>query len=171
MGSHQEIFFFFLNDSFWKTSFTLLWKWLGDRTSLRKFLRALCKVPCRWQMREGEEDDCTKSLKIYVFIFICGCIGSSVPHAGQWLLWWSVGSTTYGLSSWRTWVPFPRGMWDFPGKRIEPISPALKGRFLTTRPPGKPLSRIFKSWEHPVDRYGSFLSWACNDLITLQESL
>ena len=29
-------------------------------------------------------------------------------------------------------------MWDFPGPGIEPISLALAGRFLTTRPPGKP---------------------------------
>ena len=29
-------------------------------------------------------------------------------------------------------------MWGLPGPRIEPIFPALSGRFLTTRPPGKP---------------------------------
>ena len=28
-------------------------------------------------------------------------------------------------------------MWDLPGPRIEPVSPALAGRFLTTVPPGK----------------------------------
>ena len=30
------------------------------------------------------------------------------------------------------------GMWDFPGPGLEPVSPALAGRFLTTAPPGKP---------------------------------
>ena len=30
------------------------------------------------------------------------------------------------------------GMWDLPGPGIEPVSPALAGRFLTTVPPGKP---------------------------------
>ena len=30
-----------------------------------------------------------------------------------------------------------RGMWDLPG--LEPMSPALAGRFLTTAPPGKPI--------------------------------
>ena len=28
-------------------------------------------------------------------------------------------------------------MWDFPGPEIEPVSPALAGRFFTTEPPGK----------------------------------
>ena len=29
-------------------------------------------------------------------------------------------------------------MWDLPGSRMEPVSPALAGRFLFTEPPGKP---------------------------------
>ena len=31
-------------------------------------------------------------------------------------------------------------MWDLPGPGLEPVSPALAGGFLTTAPPGKPLS-------------------------------
>ena len=31
------------------------------------------------------------------------------------------------------------GMWDLPRPGLEPVSPALAGRFLTTAPPGKPL--------------------------------
>ena len=31
-------------------------------------------------------------------------------------------------------------MWDLPGPGLEPVSPALAGRFSTTAPPGKPLS-------------------------------
>ena len=31
----------------------------------------------------------------------------------------------------------PMAMWDLPGLGIEPVSPALAGRFLTTGPPGK----------------------------------
>ena len=31
------------------------------------------------------------------------------------------------------------GMWDLPRPRLEPVSPALAGRFSTTVPPGKPL--------------------------------
>ena len=32
------------------------------------------------------------------------------------------------------------GMWDPPRPGLEPVSPALTGRFSTTAPPGKPLS-------------------------------
>ena len=37
----------------------------------------------------------------------------------------------------------PRGMWDLPRPGLEPVSPALAGRFSTTAPSGKPLSTIF----------------------------
>ena len=43
------------------------------------------------------------------------------------------------LSSCGTWAQLLRGMWDLPGPGLEPMSPALAGRFLTTAPPGKPL--------------------------------
>ena len=41
-------------------------------------------------------------------------------------------------------------MCDLPGPGIEPVSPALAGRFFTTEPPGKP--RVF------IKR-GKFYSW------------
>ena len=34
-------------------------------------------------------------------------------------------------------------MWDLPRAGLEPVSPALAGRFLTTEPPGKPLDSLF----------------------------
>ena len=33
-------------------------------------------------------------------------------------------------------------MWDLPGPRLEPVSPALTGGFLTTAPPGKSYNEI-----------------------------
>ena len=36
-----------------------------------------------------------------------------------------------------------RGMWDLPRPGLEPVSPALAGRFSTTAPPGKPHSTIY----------------------------
>ena len=36
-------------------------------------------------------------------------------------------------------------MWDLPGPGLEPMSPALAGRFLTTVPPGKPQVLLIKS--------------------------
>ena len=37
-------------------------------------------------------------------------------------------------------------MWDLPGPGLEPVSPALAGRFSTTAPPGKPSLFIFNVW-------------------------
>ena len=36
-----------------------------------------------------------------------------------------------------------RGMWDLPRPGLEPVSPALAGRFSTTAPPGKPEIEFF----------------------------
>ena len=36
-----------------------------------------------------------------------------------------------------------RGTWDLPRPGLEPVSPALAGRFSTTAPPGKPLGVCF----------------------------
>ena len=35
------------------------------------------------------------------------------------------------------------GMWDLPKPGLEPVPPALAGRFSTTAPPGKPLNFDF----------------------------
>ena len=36
-------------------------------------------------------------------------------------------------------------MWDLPGPELEPVSPALAGRFPTTAPPGKPLFNFLRN--------------------------
>ena len=41
-----------------------------------------------------------------------------------------------------------RGMWDPPRPGLEPVSPALAGRFSTTAPPGKPLGMVFNPAGH-----------------------
>ena len=43
-----------------------------------------------------------------------------------------------GLSSCGSRAQLLRGMWDLPRPGLEPVSPALAGRFSTTAPPGKP---------------------------------
>ena len=45
---------------------------------------------------------------------------------------------TRRLSSCGSQAQLLRGMWDIPGPGLEPVSPALAGRFSTTAPPGKP---------------------------------
>ena len=53
-----------------------------------------------------------------------------LSSCGSWAL-------EHRLSSCGAWVYLLCGMWDLPGPGIEPMSPALAGRFLNTVPPGK----------------------------------
>ena len=49
-------------------------------------------------------------------------------------------------------------MWDLPRPGLEPVSPALAGRFLTTAPPGKPSTLLFSLTSHIqfVSKSGQF---------------
>ena len=49
----------------------------------------------------------------------------------------STGSRRMGFSSCGSQAQSLCNMWDLPRPGIEPVSPALAGRFLTTGPPGK----------------------------------
>ena len=53
------------------------------------------------------------------------------------------------LSNCGSRAQFLRSMWDLPRPGLEPVSPALAGRFSTTAPPGKPNQDIFShlNWE------------------------
>ena len=51
---------------------------------------------------------------------------------------------TRRLSSCGSRAQVLRSMWDLPRPGLEPVSPALAGRFSTTAPPGKPVLKIFK---------------------------
>ena len=50
---------------------------------------------------------------------------------------------TRRLSSCGSRAQLLRGMWDLPRPGLEPVSPALAGRFSTTAPPGKPYDYNF----------------------------
>ena len=52
---------------------------------------------------------------------------------------------TLRLSSRGSRAQLLRGMWDLPRPGLEPVSPALAGRFSTTAPPGKPCIWHFDS--------------------------
>ena len=47
---------------------------------------------------------------------------------------------TRRLSNCASWAHLLHGLWDLPRPGLEPVSPALAGRFSTTAPPGKPSS-------------------------------
>ena len=69
---------------------------------------------------------------------------SSLRCTGFSLRWppllWSMGSRRAGFSSCGSRAQLLRGMWDLPRPGLEPMSPALAGRFSTTALPGKPLT-------------------------------
>ena len=50
---------------------------------------------------------------------------------------------TRRLSNCGSWAQLLRGTWDLPRPGLEPVSPALAGRFSTTAPPGKPCFLFF----------------------------
>ena len=54
---------------------------------------------------------------------------------------------TRRLSSCGSRAKLLRGMWDLPRPGLEPVSPALAGRFSTTAPPGKPISSTIDKGE------------------------
>ena len=114
--------------------------------------------------------DCIWIVKGSFFFLIFGCTGPLFLRAGflylQWegatLLWcknfsllWllllrNMGSRRMGFSSCATWAELPCGMWDFPGPRVKPLSPALAGGFLTKGPPGKSQKALlFMLWTFP----------------------
>ena len=61
------------------------------------------------------------------------------------------------LSSCGSRAQLLHGMWDLPRPGLEPVSPALAGRFSTTAPPGKP-ERIFIAL-YPVLHMNVYLTW------------
>ena len=51
---------------------------------------------------------------------------------------------TRRFSSCGSWAQLLGGMWDLPRPGLEPVSPALAGRFSTAAPPGKPRRVVLK---------------------------
>ena len=67
-----------------------------------------------------------------LFIAVCGPLTFVVSLVAEHRL------QTCRLSSCGSWAQPLRSMWDPPKPGLEPVSPALAGRFSTTVPPGKP---------------------------------
>ena len=70
------------------------------------------------------------------------------------------------LSSCGSRAQLLRGMWDLPRPGLEPVSPALAGRFSTTAPPGKPAKYLFEVSENkvvifsiPLHEHAEFSLW------------
>ena len=54
---------------------------------------------------------------------------------------------TRRLSNFGSRAHLLHGMWDLPRPGLEPVSPALAGRFPTTAPPGKPHNEFFRRYQ------------------------
>ena len=57
------------------------------------------------------------------------------------------------LSSCGSWAQLLYGMWDLPRPGLEPVSPALAGRFSATVPPGKPALNFLISRVSPCSKH------------------
>ena len=68
-----------------------------------------------------------------LFIAVCGPLTIAASLVAEHRL------QTRRLSNCGSWAQLLRSMWDLPRPGLEPVSPALAGRFSTTAPPGKPL--------------------------------
>ena len=100
---------------------------------------------------------CVVFLK-FIYLFICGYVGSSFPCKG-FLQLRQAGATlhrgarashyrgslvaehrlqTRSPSNCSSRAQLLHDMWDLPRPGLEPVSPELAGRFSTTAPPGKP---------------------------------
>ena len=98
---------------------------------------------------------------MYTYIFIFGCAGSLLllglfsscdeqgplfscaacaSHCSGFSCCRARALKHLGFSSCDSQTQWPRGMLSLSGPGIEPVSPVLAGRFLTTGPPGKSLS-------------------------------
>ena len=60
---------------------------------------------------------------------------------------------TRRLSSCGSRAQLLRSMWDLPRPGLEPMSPALAGRFSTTAPPGKPPINLKPNLSSPLYKF------------------
>ena len=71
--------------------------------------------------------------KLFIYSFTFGCTGVLLPHVGATLC-----CRAWALGAWPSLVVahgllLLHSMWDLPRPGMEPVSPALAGRFLTIR--------------------------------------
>ena len=122
----------------------------------------------------------------FIYLFIFGCVGSSFcarafSSCGKWgLLFIAVRGPltvvaslvaehrlqTCRLSNYGSRAQLLRGMWDLPRPELEPVSPALAGRFSTTAPPGKPWSKLFLADKKEKLNASSTMSIICKSPVS-----
>ena len=143
----------------------LQWTW-----KCRTFFKIVISFPWAIYSEEGLLHHMVVLFLFYCILkktfFILGCVGSSSLCEGPLQLW-RAGATLHrseraphyrDLSCCGAQAPDAqaqplRSMWDPPRPGLEPVSPALAGRFSTTATPGKPYCIFYQ-----------FLNWSIVDL-------
>ena len=87
-----------------------------------------------------------------LFIMVCGPLSVAASLVAEHRL------QTHRLSSCGSRAQLLCGMWDLPRPGLEPVSPALAGRFSTTAPPGKPRGHGFEPWSRKIPHAAEQLS-------------
>jgi len=83
--------------------------------------------------------------------------GARASHCSGFSFWGAQVLGCMGFSTCGSWAVEHRLIVvvhecvDLPGSRIEPMSPALAGRFLSTAPPGKPTKSIKKKQKQKTE--------------------
>ena len=119
--------------------------------------------------------------KFIMYLFIYGCVGlrfcaRAFSCCGKWgplliavrgpLIIAASLVAEHRLSNCGSRAQLLRGMWDLPRPGLEPVSPALAGRFSTTAPPGKPKKLFLNSSKlyilYEASPLNGFLISMCN---------
>ena len=74
-----------------------------------------------------------------LFVAVCGLLTAvlSLVSEHRFKGVWASAGVVCGHRSCGAWAYLPPGMWDLPGPGIQPVSPALAGKFSATGPPRK----------------------------------
>ena len=101
---------------------------LANFLILRKFVKSFTLKKCIYLWCAGS------SCCLWALLSTC-CAYASHCRGFSFCSSWSPEGR---LSSCGVQASLPCDIWDLPDPGIEPVFPALQGRFLTIRPPGKP---------------------------------
>ena len=123
MGPHWVFFFFFLKPAVGLHFFLFIYLFLAVLSLW--FVRGLSSC--------GKWGPLFIAVRGPLFIAVRGPFTIAAPPVAGHRL------QMHRLSSCGSRAQLLHGMWDLPRPGLEPVSPALAGRFSTTAPPGKPL--------------------------------
>ena len=122
------------------------WRWGGDHAQEREG-QAPTLGEALFTQTPHVNPEAAHSKCAWFFFFLAAlglCCDVQAPHYGGLSYCRAQAlSRACGLRSCGPWAQLPHGMWDLPRPGIEPMSPALQDRLLTTVPPRESLCGHF----------------------------